>query len=59
MEHFIKVLKVPLMQGQKSITHLAQSQNCVGIVPVLDAGAGLRFSLRGLLLVNTKNLVLP
>ena len=47
------------MQGEQSLTHLSQSQNCVGIVPVLDAGESLRFGLRGLLLVKNKNVVLP
>ena len=42
------------MQQQKRLTHLPQSQNCQGIFPVLDTGADLGFSLRGLLLVKTK-----
>ena len=46
------------MQQQKGLTHLPQSQNCQGIFPVLDAGADLGFSLRGLLLVKTKKVVL-
>ena len=42
---------------QRRLTHLPQSQNCQGIFPVLDAGADLSFSLRGLLFVKTKNVV--
>ena len=42
------------MQGEQSLTHLSQSQDCQSIFPVLDAGADLGFSLRGLLLVKTK-----
>ena len=47
-----------LMQQQKNVTHLPQSQNCRGIFLVLDAkGTDLGFSLRGLLLVKAKKVV--
>ena len=45
------------MEQQKNLTHLPQIQNCRGIFPVLDAGTGFGFSLRGLLLVKTKKVV--